>query len=153
LLEAFKSIDNTNIVLRLCGDGPDADYFKSLAQDTKNIQFMGHVDDVAQVLQSSDVLVHPSYHEGFGLSLVEAEMYSLPVIACNVGSIPEIVKDGVSGILVRPKSSKDLAEAMDRLARNSELRTTMGHAGRRIFLDNFQLDTIIKEKFLPLYRG
>lgn len=151
LIEAFKLINDPNVVLKLYGDGPDATYFKSLASGVKNIEFLGHVDDVIRALRNSDVLVHPSYHEGFGLSLVEAEMCGLPIIACNVGSIPEIVRDGVSGILVRPKNTKDLAKAMSFVIKSPKLRTDMGEAGRQIFLSNFQFDKIVIEKFLPLY--
>lgn len=151
LIEAFKLISNENTVLKLCGDGPEAEHFKSLSSGIKNIEFLGHVVDVVQILQNSDVLVHPSYHESFGLSLVEAEMCGLPIIACNVGSIPEIVKDGDSGILVEPKNYKDLAEAMNTLVNNPDLRAKMGQAGRQIYLENFQFDKIVKEKFLPLY--
>ena len=151
LIEAFKLIDNKNATLKICGDGSEANYFKSLAKGFNNIEFLGHVNNVVSVLQTADILVHPSYHEGFGLSLVEAEMCSLPIIACNVGSIPEIVKNGVNGILVKPRNSNDLAEAMDKLIRNNELRSEMGKAGRQIYLDNFQFDKIVKQKFLPLY--
>jgi glycosyltransferase involved in cell wall biosynthesis len=151
LIEAFKLIDSKNAVLKLCGNGPDSAYFRSLADGDKNIEFLGHVNDVVEVLQSSDVLVHPSYHEGFGLSLVEAEMCSLPIIACKVGSIPEIVKDGVSGILVPTKSVEDLAEAMNLLAIKPSLRKEMGQAGRQIYLENFQFDKIVEERFVPLY--
>lgn len=153
LLEAFRLINSTNVTLKLCGDGPDTAYFKSLAGHTKNVEFLGHVTDVVRVLQSSDILVHPSYREGFGLSLVEAEMCSLPIIASNVDSIPEIVKDGVSGILVRPKNIEGLAEAMQILAQNPRLRIGMGHAGRQIFLKHFQFDRIVKDKILPLYES
>lgn len=151
LIEAFKLINDKNAVLKLCGDGPDAAYFKSLANGVNNIEFLGHVKDVPQVLQNADVFVHPSYHEGFGLSLVEAEMCGLPIIACTVGSVPEIVKDGVNAILVQPKNVKELVEAIRSLARSQKLRTKMGQAGRTIYLDNFQLDKIVKEKFIPLY--
>jgi glycosyltransferase involved in cell wall biosynthesis len=151
LIEAFKLISNKNAILKLCGGGPEADYFKSLANSVKNIEFLGHVNDVTQVLQNADVLVHPSYHEGFGLSLVEAEMCDLPIIACNVGSIPEIVKDGVSGILIQPKNIKDLAEAMRILAKSQKLRAKMGQAGRQTYLHNFQFDKIVKDELIPLY--
>ena len=151
LIEAFKLIDNKNILLRLYGDGPDSAYFKSLANDIQNIKFMGHINDVAGALQNADIFIHPSYHESFGLSLVEAEMYSLPIIACNVGSIPEIVKDGVSGVLVHEKNIEELAEAIKLLLRNKELRNDMGKAGRQIYLESFQFDKIVKEKILPLY--
>lgn len=151
LIEAFKMIDDSNAVLKLCGDGPEAARFKAQARGVKHIEFLGYVDDVLRVLRESDALVHPSYHESFGLSLVEAEMCGLPIIACNVASIPEIVKDGVNGILVKPKSSEDLAQAMTTLIKNSKLKTEMGQASRQIFLKSFQFDKIVDEKFLPLY--
>lgn len=153
LIEAFISIQPKNAVLKICGDGPDAAHFKSLAADTTNIEFLGHVDDVMGVLSSADIFVHPSYHEGFGLSLVEAEMYSLPIIACTVGSIPEIVENGVSGILIPPKNAQELASAIRTLVGNPSLREEMGRAGRQIFLKKFQFDRIVTEKFLPLYEN
>lgn len=138
-------------MLKLCGDGPDSTYFKSLALGTKNIEFLGHTKDVTHVLQVSDIFIHPTHHEGFGLSLVEAEMCSLPVIASNVDSIPEIVENGKSGILVQAKNIDELAAAITTLANNPRLRTTMGQAGRQIYLQKFQFDEIVKSKFLPLY--
>lgn len=153
LIEAFASIKSKDTVLKICGDGPDAEYFKSLAIDTPNVEFLGHVDDVTRVLSSADIFVHPSYHEGFGLSLVEAEMYSLPIIACAVGSIPEIVEDGVSGILIPPKNIEALANAIRALVSNPSLREEMGRAGRQIFLTRFQFDKIVAKKFLPLYES
>lgn len=151
LIEAFKLVEAKDVLLRLCGDGPDADYFKTLASGVQNIEFLGHVNNVTEMLQKSDVLVHPTYHESFGLSLVEAEMCNLPIIASGVGSIPEIVEDGVSGILVRPKSVTDLANAMRQLIKNPKQRTDMGKAGRQIYLSKFQFDKIVKEKFVPIY--
>lgn len=151
LIEAMKMINNPDINLKICGDGPDAKHFKQLAKNVSNIKFLGHVNDVVSALQDADIFVHPTYHEGFGLSLVEAEMCGLPIIASDVGSIPEIVKDGVSGILVPPKSAKDLADAINLLIQNPKLRARMGKAGRQIFLENFQFDKIVKEQIIPLY--
>lgn len=151
LIEAFRTTRSDDAVLKLCGDGPEAARFKTLAGDAKNIEFLGHVDDVIQVLRNSDILVHPSYHESFGLSLVEAEMCGLPIIACGVGSVPEIVEDGVNGILVQPQSAQGLAKAIAAMIKRPRLRIRMGRAGRQIFLKNFQLDRIVKEKVLPLY--
>jgi glycosyltransferase involved in cell wall biosynthesis len=151
LIEAFKLVDAKDAVLKLYGDGPDAAYFKALASAFKNIQFFGHTDNIIGQLQNADVFMHPSYHESFGLSLVEASMCSLPIIACRVGSIPEIVKDGISGILVHEKNVEELAEAMRLLLRNKKLREDMGRAGRQIYLNNFQFDKIAKNRILPLY--
>jgi glycosyltransferase involved in cell wall biosynthesis len=151
LIRAMKLVNNTNVVLKICGDGPEANHFRKMAKGIKNIEFLGHVDDVNQVLQQSDILVHPSYHESFGLSLVEAEMNGLPIIASNIDSIPEIVKDGVSGILVPPRSIKDLANAITLMIDDPDLRTRMGKASRQLFLDNFQFDNIVREQIVPLY--
>jgi len=151
LIEAMKLIKNKRATLKICGDGPDAKHFRTLAKDINNIEFMGHISNVVGILQSADILVHPTYHEGFGLSLVEAEMCGLPIIASNVGSIPEIVSDNISGILVPPKDVIALASAIERLTSDHEVRKTMGKAGRRIFLENFQFDQIVKEHFIPLY--
>lgn len=151
LIEAFKLVNDPTIELKLCGDGPDINLFKKRSAGVSNIVFLGHVKNVVDILESSDILVHPTYHEGFGLSLVEAEMCGLPIIASNVGSIPEIVRDGFSGILVEPKSPAKLAEAIKLLAKNPKMRADMGKSGRQIFLDKFQLDKIAREKFIPLY--
>lgn len=151
LIGAMDMISTKNVCLKICGDGPDADSFKELAKRNHKIEFLGHISNIEEVLTSADVLVHPTYREGFGLSLVEAEMFKLPIIASNVDSIPEIVKDEVSGILVEPRNSQELADAIDRLAGSKDLREKMGEAGRKIFLENFQFDVIVKEKIIPLY--
>lgn len=151
LIKAYKLISNKDTKLLICGDGPKSEYFKTQVDDTNSIEFLGHVDDINNVLQNVDILVHPTYHEGFGLSLVEAEMFALPIIASNVGSIPEIVKDGVSGLLIPSRNVDELAKAMNTLASDQELRTSMGKAGREIFLEKFQFDKIVKVKFIPLY--
>ncbi len=151
LIDAFTLLNNSNVVLKICGDGPDATQFRTQAKHAKNIEFLGHVEDIISQLSNSDIFLQPTYHEGFGLSLVEAEMCSLPIIASSVGSIPEIVENGVSGILVEPKNTKLLAAAIQDLIDNPTKRKKMGEAGRQIYIDNFQLDKIVKESFLPLY--
>lgn len=153
LIEAMKLVDNTKVELKICGDGPEADYFKTMTKGQKNIQFLGHEENIVRQLQQSDILIHPSHHEGFGLSLVEAEMCGLPVIACSVGSVPEVVKNGICGLLVPPKDPRELAGAINTLVNNPKLRDKMGKAGRQFFLNNFQLDKIVKEQIIPLYTG
>jgi glycosyltransferase involved in cell wall biosynthesis len=153
LIEAMKLIKRDDVVLKICGDGPDAEIFKSSAKGMGNISFLGHVRDVVSVLEEADVFVHPTYHEGFGLSLVEAEMCSLPIVASNVDSIPEIVEDGVSGVLVEVGNHIELAKGIALLIDDSELRHRMGKAGRRIFLEKFQFDKIVRERFVPLYEN
>lgn len=150
LIKAFSKIDDLNISLKICGEGPDLEKFQKMAYGIKNIEFLGFVKDIDAVLRQADILVHPTYHEGFGLSLVEAEMFQLPIIASNVGSIPEIVTDGVSGILIPPKDVDSLEKAIRTLAANHKMRTSMGKEGRVLFLKNFQFDKIVREKLIPL---
>jgi len=74
--------------------------------------------------------VHPARWEGFGLALLEAMLASKPVVATNVSSIPEIVVDGETGVLVPPRDASALAAAIDRLVADPALRRRMGEAGR-----------------------
>ena len=150
LINAFGKINDSTAELKICGDGPDAQLFKDSASQNKKIEFLGHVSNVDAVLSNADILVHPTYHEGFGLSLVEAEMHQLPIIASNVGSIPEIVEDKVSGILVPAKNVLALEKAMRHLIDRPDLRLSMGKKGRQIFLKNFQIDKIVEERLIPL---
>jgi glycosyltransferase involved in cell wall biosynthesis len=81
--------------------------------------------------------VAPSLYESFGLIYLEAMNYGKAVVGCRAGGIPDVVDDGVTGILVEPEAPQALAEAILRLVRSPELLHTMGEAGRRRLLDRF----------------
>jgi glycosyltransferase involved in cell wall biosynthesis len=87
------------------------------------------VGDVAAWLQRAELLVHPARWEGFGLALLEAMLAGLPVVASDVSSIPEIVADGETGLLVRPDDADGLAAALDTLLSDDALRAAYGRAG------------------------
>ena len=72
------------------------------------VHLLGRVPDVAAWLRRADMLVHPARWEGFGLALLEAMLASKPVVATNVSSIPEIVADGETGLLVPPDDPQPL---------------------------------------------
>jgi glycosyltransferase involved in cell wall biosynthesis len=76
------------------------------------VHLPGRVPDVAAWLRRADLLVHPARWEGFGLALLEAMLAAKPVVATNVSSIPEIVRDGETGMLVPPDDSAALASAV-----------------------------------------
>ena len=82
---------------------------------------MGFQRDVDQIMRASRVLVLPSQWEGFGLVLLEAMKNKLPIIATNVGGIPEIITNGHEGILVPKENPKILANSINRVLENSEL--------------------------------
>ncbi len=151
LIDAFSEAKIPNSTLKICGDGRDSKFFETKAKNAENIKFLGHIKDVVYELNKADIYIHPTYHESFGVSLVEAEMCGLPIIASDVGSIPEIVKDKKNGILVPVKDVTGLVQAIQKLVNFPELRVKMGNEGRQLFLDKFQLDKIVKEKYLPIY--
>jgi glycosyltransferase involved in cell wall biosynthesis len=94
----------------------------------------------------------PSYYETFGISVIEAMAFGLPVVAANVGGLPEVVEDGVTGILVPPKDPEALAEALVRLLRDPDLSARMGRAGRERVRSEFTVDKIVSQT-LDVYQS
>jgi glycosyltransferase involved in cell wall biosynthesis len=111
----------------------------------------GFRDDAFWLIREMDVLVHPATQpEAFGLVLAEAMYHERPVIASRIGGIPEIVADSMSGILVPPRDAHALAQAMETLLNNKEMRVRMGAAGKRILSGAYQIDLFL-ERLIGLY--
>ncbi len=91
--------------------------------------------------KNSDAFIFPTYNEVFGLVNLEAMQQSLPVISTLEGSIPDVVKNGETGYLVNPKNSFDLAEKMELLIREPDLRNKMGLAGRKRYEEYYTFST------------
>jgi L-malate glycosyltransferase len=85
---------------------------------------------VTALLRAADLFVLSSYLEGLGTSILDAMAAGLPVVATQVGGIPEAVRDGETGFLVPPRNPAALAEAMARLAGDAALRGALGGRGR-----------------------
>ena len=119
----------------IAGDGPERDALESQFGD--NAEFLGIVpyDEVPSVYRSLDTFVLPSYTETLSRVVLEAQASGTPVIATSVGGIPEIVIDGENGLLCPPKDAECLAEAIDRLANDSALRTRLATNGRQSVLE------------------
>lgn len=109
----------------------------------KNVNFAGFRKDVPQLLTIFDVFVVSSYLEGLGSSTLEAMAAGLPVAATRTGGIPEIVQDGINGLLVPPRDSQSLATAMITLLSDKERRKTMGAASRKI-VENFSVEKMVE---------
>jgi glycosyltransferase involved in cell wall biosynthesis len=103
----------------------------------ERVQFLGEVDDPVAALARWDLLVLPSRREGFGLVLVEAMAAGRPVVAARAGGIPEVVEDGVTGLLVPVDDVPALAAALDRMASDPGERVRLGRQGRQVALKKF----------------
>ncbi len=127
----------------LAGDGPSRRQLEGLAAQLEigeRVEFIGEVahEDVPAVLERLDVFVMPSTWEGFGVAALEASAMELPVVASNIHGIPDVVADGETGILVPPRDPRALADAIERVVRDSGLGRTMGLRGRAFVQENYR---------------
>lgn len=155
VIDAFTSLHEkyANTRLQVIGDGPDGELFERAAMTLPAIELLGHQNQPLDFMAKADTFVHPTYHEGFSVALVEAGMMSLPIIATAVGGNVEIIKDGETGLLVQPKSSRELLDAMEKLYKNKVLRDKLARNARMQYISRFQFNNIVKENFIPLYGG
>lgn len=108
--------------------------------------------DKAQLLGSADLFVLPSYNEGLPMAILEAMAVGLPIVATPVGGIPEVVKDGFNGFLVKPGNVPLLAEVLAQLVCDSELREVMGKRSREIAQQELDVKPYV-DRLLSLYQS
>ncbi len=135
ILEAKKLLKE-NCTLVIVGDGPLLNNLKSKVKLEKiaNIIFTGARNDIENIIPSADLLILPSYSESFGLVLIEALACSKPVIGSNVGGIKEIITENV-GLLVEPTDTKGLANAIDLILSDNEIRKKFQSNARKRAMD------------------
>jgi glycosyltransferase involved in cell wall biosynthesis len=157
LLRAFvrARADVPTLRLLIAGDGPLKGEIAQVSRrlDASGIRLLGFVADMPNFIASCDILAFPTLPtlgEGFGLAALEAMAGGRPVIATRVASLPEIVADGETGILV-PPDPLPLATALTYLGRNQKSRGQMGASGRRRAFRMFGLDGMVGST-LSVYR-
>ena len=122
-------------------------------QDKKIIKYLGHIDNVREVMAKSHIIVHPSYHEGLSNVLLEAAACGRPVLASDVNGCIETFAEGESGFAFEAKSTDALVNAMERiLALTTSQRRSMGIAGRAWVEENFDRNIVIKAYKDEIYR-
>jgi glycosyltransferase involved in cell wall biosynthesis len=104
------------------------------------VHFVGFQEEVYSCLAAMDVYVHPALMEGFGIAILEAMAMGKPVVASRVGGIPEVVRDGLTGLLVSPGNPEALALALVRLLQDPNSRQGMGRAGKQRVEEHFTLE-------------
>src|SRR5690606_30915248 len=115
------------------------------------VQWLGHVDDMAGLFASVDVVVLPSYREGLPKGLIEAAACALPLVTTDVPGCREVVTDGVDGLLVPARDAAALATAIARLQDDPELAERLGEAARAKVLAEFD-EKIVIERTMAVYR-
>ncbi|OKH87467.1 glycosyltransferase family 4 protein [Thalassospira sp. TSL5-1] len=150
-IETQKKIPNMK--LKICGGGKEKRFYQEMAQEFENIEFYGWIspEDVRKHMSSSDILCLPSYKEGLPLCILEAMNAGLPIIASNVGSIPEAVVNDKNGYLIEPGDTQALTRNLISLAKNQKLRTQMGVQSKTMYEEKFSISKMA-EKLVEIYQ-
>jgi glycosyltransferase involved in cell wall biosynthesis len=148
LLEAWPMVleQVPRAYLVIVGEGSRLNALHQIARDQgveRHVVFTGRRDDIPAITAALDVAVLPSYREAQGLTILEAMALSRPVVASNVGGIPEMVEHEKTGLLVPPHDPPALASAIVRLLLDHQLADTVARAGHDLVHDRFCLQLMV----------
>jgi glycosyltransferase involved in cell wall biosynthesis len=157
LVRAFRQVASAHddVELLLAGDGPLRPALEGQIRElglVERVHLLGVRSDVPDLLRASDVFVLSSVSEAASITLLEAMGSSRPSVVTNVGGNPELVRDGVDGLLVARGDSTEMALAIKRLLSNPALAERMGRAAAARVRERFLLDDTIRA-YADLYRG
>jgi glycosyltransferase involved in cell wall biosynthesis len=149
LIAAMPAIldESPDAWLAIVGEGTEADALRAQAASlgiAGRVVFTGRRDDVTAITADLTIALLPSLREAQGISILEAMALRRPVVAAAVGGIPEVITDGLDGLLVPPADPAALAAAVVRLIRDPGLRERIGEAGYRTVADRFSIDAQVR---------
>jgi glycosyltransferase involved in cell wall biosynthesis len=129
----------------IAGDGELLENCRAriLAEDLP-VKVLGWQSNLEKVLSAADIVILTSDNEGTPLSLIQAGMAGLPVVSTRVGSVPDVVLDGVTG-MITSLDVQEIADALEKLAKSAELRVQMGAAAQEFTLSNFGVDRLVHD--------
>lgn len=143
-----------NFRIVIAGDGPLIKRLERQAIEFgigELILFIGFVEDIFRFLQGIDIFILPSLYEGFPFAILEAMAAEKPVIATRVGGIPEVVIDGVTGLMIPPRDHLAISRAIEFLIDRKDIATEMGRRGRERVEKHFSSNRMV-EKTLDIYK-
>ncbi|MBW4668151.1 MAG: glycosyltransferase family 4 protein [Cyanomargarita calcarea GSE-NOS-MK-12-04C] len=161
LIEAFSQVNRREFTLHLAGNPHKSSaYYKQMVKMvhelnlTKDVFFHNGADKetIQQLYSNANIFVLPTLKETFGIVLIEAMHYSLPIITTNVAAIPELVTNNENGFLIPPKNSQTLAIALSKLIENSELRIEMAKKGHQRVANSYNWEQTCY-KFLSIVQN
>ena len=147
-----QEVEESQLVL--VGDGPEKHRIEHLVDELnlkRNIIMTGNRRDIINLLRYSDIFILCSEMESAPITLLESMSSGLPVIAAEVGGIPELITNGKNGFLVPPKSPKNLAEKILELIKDKDLRIKIGSQARKTVINKFTVNKVIP-KYEEVYR-
>jgi len=149
LIEAAEIVvsQRADAKVLIVGSGPEDEKLLSLIESLglgKVVLLTGERSDIPDLVSAIDIAVCCSDREGSPLSVMEYMAAGKPVVATNVGGLPEMVEDGVNGLLVEKRDAKALADAILRLIADENLRERLGAAGKELQAKEFSLDAMVE---------
>jgi len=160
LLSAWKTLackyDNIHLVLIGSGGGQSLsceDDLRAFVKEHKlddKVTFTGYVTNVCRYLQASDIFVFPSENEAQGIALIEAMACGLPSIASDTGGIPEIVQNGINGILVEPGCSDAITQSIEKIIDTPSLIEKLGSRARESVCSRYSMDSVAS-RYIELF--
>ena len=125
---------NINYKVLIAGDGPLKKELINLAkslQVDRKVEFLGYVPDIENFYKKIDILVVPSLHESFGMSVIEAQSLGALVIASRIGGLREIIIDKINGLLFEPKNYLDLTKIIELVHRDKKLLKDITNSAKK----------------------
>ena len=154
-------IPHSTFHIQIAGSGPEESKLKQLVKDLKiedQVHFLGSItqDELPQYLSEADIFVRPSRSEGLGTAFLEAMAAGLPVIGTAVGGIPDFLVDynaktakedakNANGMFCKPEDPEDLADKINQLMEDAELRIQLGQTGRRLMEEKYSWDRVARQ--------
>jgi len=152
LLEAAATLQKKcpEMHFLLLGQGRDERWLKSLAVGLDNVEFVGFRDNLGDYLAAFDLFVFPSLQEGLGSVLLDAMHFGLPIVASDVDGIPDIIEHRKTGLLTPPGNGRALAESIEYLYHDREMRRELSENARAASLAYHP--RMIADRYLQIYR-
>lgn len=146
LIPAMKEVSGAHLLIY--GEGIEKSKLQKLIDGNNlsdSVRLAGFASDTLKVYEKTDIYVQPSLSEGFGLGVVEAMLYGLPIVVTPCGSLPEIIEDDKTGKITKSTDPEDIAYAINELVRNPKKREELGEAARKYAMINFDIKNWAKK--------
>ena len=161
LIHAFKLVSdelyNYKLRLLIVGSGSQMDNLIKLVEELglkDKVEFTGKIDheNIPLYHNQLDIAVYPSKSESFGVSVIESSACAVPVIASSIGGLPEVIENGVTGILVEPGNINKLSLVLKELIIDDNKRKNLGIAGRKMVKEKYDLQKNI-DQMINIYKS